>query len=524
MATVGASLALDARVRLGSALGERAEESVRMQAERLGSHAGPEYSSEYEENRRLRAFFGTLFIARWLVTGIKADEHENAWMVLGGRLAVAEGVPMARTVRGYLCWRDAVIQILREAAAEHETPPAILEEAVAVTRASCDSSLLRMAADQDLHREATVRQLAASESRFRGLYETMACGVLVVDAQGRVGAFNDAATAILGREAATHLRTANLLAPRIAVHDEAGVELPMLLATVIEHQRAVRGSVLQLAGTDERGPIWVQADFVPVLDGEGGLEEVVVTFIDVTAIREAERERAENAAKSRFLATMSHELRTPLNSVLGFAQLLRMRVGDRLDERELRYLDNIESSGRNLLAVINDILDLTSASDGRLDVTTADIDVRPILETICADLQGAAVAKGLRLQLAAGPRVRARADRTRLRQVLVHLASNALKFTRAGGVTLAARAHDGAVEVTVTDTGIGIPREHLQRVLEDFAQVDDGLTRSHDGAGVGLSLARSLVELMQGTLSIESEVGSGTTVRLRLPAASAARA
>lgn len=518
MASVDAPVALDSRVRLGLALGARAKESVRLQTKRLGAHGERAYSSEYEENRRLRVLFGTLFVARWLVTGVGADEDEHAWMMRGGQMAVAEGVPTARTVRGYICWRDAVIEILRDSAAELETPAAALEEAITVTRASCDASLLRMAGDQDRHREETTSQIAASEARLRGLYDSMACGVLVVDRGGRVTSFNQAAASIIGGGAPHRLSTANLLQPRMPVRDANGVELQHLLAAVIEDRRPLRGQVLQVP-TESRGTIWVQADFVPVLDAEGAIDQVVVTFIDVTDIKEAERERADNAAKSRFLAIMSHELRTPLNSVLGFAQLLRMRVGDRLDERELRYLDNIETSGRSLLGVINDILDLTSASDGSLAVRTAEIDVRPVLEAVRDDMQTAASAKGLRIEVSVAERVRARADRNRLRQVLLHLVSNALKFTGAGCVTLAAQAEDGQVEVTVTDTGIGIAAENLERIFEDFAQIDGGLNRSQDGAGVGLSLARSLVELMHGNLKIESEVGRGTTVRVRLPSA-----
>src|SRR5581483_11683548 len=155
-----------------------------------------------------------------------------------------------------------------------------------------------------------------------------------------------------------------------------------------------------LPATGARGAITVQADFVPVVDAGGALEEVVVTFVDVTAVKAAERERAENAAKNRFLATMSHELRTPLNSVLGFAQLLRMRLDERLDEREAHYLDNIEVSGRHLLAVINDILDLTSAAGGDLDLALDEVDVTPVVEGVRADPRGAASAKGLDLSVA----------------------------------------------------------------------------------------------------------------------------
>jgi PAS domain S-box-containing protein len=518
MTSVQAAVAIDDRAQLGMALGARAEEAVDRASARLSQYDERRFSDDYEEHRRLRTLFGTLFIARWMVCGRVADEDEHRWLVRGGRLAVAEGVPVGRTTRGYYCWRDSVIAILREEAGRLGTPAAVLDNAIDVTRASCDASLMRMAVDQDHHRETTTQQLAASEARFRTLYETMACGVAVVDPDGSIVQVNEAALGILGISA-PELLQANLLRPQTNVHDEKGADVATMFREVAVGLVPVRGRVMELAAAGDRPVRWVQADMVPAVGADGRLAQVVITFIDIRAVKDAERAKAESEAKSRFLATMSHELRTPLNSVLGFAQLLRMRVADRLEDRELRYLDHIELSGRHLLAIINDILDLTKVASGRLEVNVETIEVRPILLGVASDLQVAAETKGLHMSVAPGPALRARADQVRARQVVLNLVSNALKFTPAGEVSVSA-AHSGEmIEITVTDTGIGIPADQIEAIFDEFTQVEGGFTRSHEGTGLGLPLARQLVELMGGTLRIESAVGRGTTARVQLPAA-----
>ncbi len=508
----------EARRRLGLAVGARAEEVLERQDGRLGRESDPLYSSDYEEDRRLRSFFGTLFIARWLATGERASRDELAWMVRGGRLAVAEGVPFSRTVRGYQAWRDAVIEVIEEEASRLGTPPAIVAEAVAMTRASCDATLARMAGQQDVHRIEMLQRLAESEERFRSLFQTVSCGVIVFDRDGNVLELNDAVASLLGAGSARRLRSANLLTSTVQVIDETGVDLRALFKTVIDSAVPLRGRILELPAVEERSTMWVHSDLLPILDHQGRVVQVVAMFVDVTAVQKAERVRAENEAKNRFLAKMSHELRTPLNSVLGFAQLLRLRVGARLNEKELRYLDNIEVSGMHLLAVIDDILDLTNASTGRLDLVVEDVDLRPLIEAVGEELGAVARAKGLDLGVVAEGEVVVRADPARIRQVLVHLASNAIRFTRSGSVRICAAREGSEVELRVVDTGIGIPAEHLDQVFIEFSQVERGLTRSHDGSGVGLSLARNLVELMGGELAIESAVGQGTTVRVLLPA------
>jgi PAS domain S-box-containing protein len=515
---------IQARAGLGLALGARADDVVAGTYQRLARYTAPrEFNQALDDERRLRTHFGTLLIARWLITGEAASEEESAWISQRGRWEAAEGALAARTSRGYYCWRDTVVEILREEASRLGTPAGVLETAIDVTRASCDASLLGILREYDLqvrlineNLQAANQELAASERRFRGLFEAMACGVLVVSPQGRVTDFNDAALTILELSAEA-LRGASVFDPAIALRDESGAELrhpPSALA--IRTKQPVRGRIVKLGARNGSPERWLQTEAVPTLGPSGDVIEIVTSFVDVTGVKEAEEARAESEAKSRFLAHMSHELRTPLNAVLGFAQLLRMHGGDRLDQHHLRYLDNIEVGGQHLLAVINDILDLSKVAAGQLRVAKEDVAIDTLLEELCAEFQPLAHDKGLALVLDVSSGLHVCADRLRCRQILVNLIANALKFTAHGSVHVIARADAGWAEISVSDTGMGIPPEYLDRVFDEFTQVDSGFTRDHGGTGLGLPLAKRLVEVMGGTLSLESTVAKGTTARIRL--------
>ena len=515
MLTMDAGDRSDARVALGMAVGARAQETVErtwVRARRVG--VSPP-SAAYDEHQRQSTFIGTLLIARWLVTGVAADEDDHAWLLRGSRLAVTEAVPMAHTVRGFFAWRDVLVEVVHEEADRLGTPPDVRELAAAVVQRSCDASLARMAADQDRHRTEVSGELLSSEARFRGLYHAMGCGVVIVGGDGRVLEYNDAAISILGVPP-ERIRARNLFEAQPAIRDESGREVMPLAYEAFQKRAPIRGRVteIRIQGRSH----WLQADAVPSLDGDGQVREIVVTYIDVTAVREAERARAESEAKSRFLAVMSHELRTPLNSILGFAQLLRLHREGSLNDRERRYLDNIEESGRHLLTLINDVLDLSRVAAGALRVECAEICVADVLEEVERELQPQVRFKGLELDVNVAPGLVVAADPLRIRQVVTNLVSNAIKFTEAGRVSIRARAAGDRVEIEVADTGTGIPPEFIERVFDDFTQVDSGFTRNHEGSGLGLPLARRLTEQMGGTLVIESEPGRGTRATVNMPA------
>jgi signal transduction histidine kinase len=238
---------------------------------------------------------------------------------------------------------------------------------------------------------------------------------------------------------------------------------------------------------------------------------------------EAARARAEDAsrAKSEFLATMSHELRTPLNAIIGFSDVQRREIfGPVGHERYRHYADDIHTAGTHLLGLITTILDVSKAEAGKLEVAPVDLDPRSALDIAVPLIRGDAEAKGIRISvdLPETPLI-CRADPQALKQILLNLLSNAVKFTPRGGaviVRLRALAHAG-VELVVRDTGIGMAAADLPRLMKPFEQATRGYSRQNGGTGLGLPLVDSLVRLHGGTFHVESAVGVGTTVTVRLP-------
>jgi len=268
----------------------------------------------------------------------------------------------------------------------------------------------------------------------------------------------------------------------------------------------------------------------PLTDADGRTVAIGTFETDITSIAEARtalmhaKDDAEAAsrAKSQFLATMSHELRTPLNSIIGFSSLIAGRnFGEGIDERYRQYAEDIHVSGLHLLEVINDILDVARIEAGSMTLNEQDVDVADVVRTCCGMVNEAAVRADVALvnDVHKG-RPTLRADVRMLRQVLLNLLSNAVKFTPAQGrVTVSARpGPSGGLDIVIGDTGIGIATEDLARVTEPFQQVGDTLSRSHEGTGLGLFLAQSMVVAHGGELSIESQVGVGTTVTAHFPA------
>ena len=261
--------------------------------------------------------------------------------------------------------------------------------------------------------------------------------------------------------------------------------------------------------------------------GQAALEALVDERTASLRLSEAEarlaREEAEeaNRVKGRFLANMSHELRTPLNGVIGLASLLERTP---LDLTQRRYLENLRSSGQHLLALVSDVLDFEKIAAGNLELDPAPIEPAAFLESLLQAARPDAEGKGLELYgegLAELP-PRVALDARRLRQVLLNLLANAIKFTSAGSVTLAAKAECLGEEApgsplrftfSVADTGIGIPRERIDRLFKPFSQVDSSTTRIYGGTGLGLAICKALVERMGGAIEVETAPGEGATFR-----------
>lgn len=229
---------------------------------------------------------------------------------------------------------------------------------------------------------------------------------------------------------------------------------------------------------------------------------------------------AANRAKSEFLANMSHEIRTPLNGVLGMTQVLELEINDDLHRRRLEI---IRRSGESLLAILDSILDLSKIEAGRLQIEVRDFDLAAAVQLAAAPFVALAAEKQIDLQIEISPEAGwRRGDPVRLRQVLANLVANAVKFTEAGAIRVKVACGPQSTHFEVSDTGVGIPSERLSEIFERFAQVDGSATRRFGGTGLGLSICRELVELMGGTLSVQSRLGHGSKFAFDLPLALAA--
>jgi len=259
--------------------------------------------------------------------------------------------------------------------------------------------------------------------------------------------------------------------------------------------------------------------------------ELLKTFAtqSVLAIQNARlfREIADKSAqlevadrhKSEFLANMSHELRTPLNAVIGFSEVLLERMFGEVNDKQAEYLQDILSSGRHLLSLINDILDLSKIEAGRMELELASFDLPTAVDNALTLVRERASRHGIILGLGVDAQVgQIVADERKVKQVLVNLLSNAVKFTPEGGrVEVAVARANGSVEVSVSDTGIGIAAEDQEAIFEEFRQVGSDYARKREGTGLGLPLAQRFVELHGGRLWVKSEVGRGSTFTFSLP-------
>ena len=316
--------------------------------------------------------------------------------------------------------------------------------------------------------------------------------------------------------------------PRLLKSDETPAELfPVMWRTILSGHEW-RGEIKDRA-KDGR-TFWSSLIISPVRDEEGAITNFVSMHETITERKAAEdatrraKELAELAsrAKSEFLTTMSHELRTPLNAVIGFSELLLTGAfGTAPNPKFEEYITYIHDSGQHLLCIINDILDVSAIDAGRVDLHEKMLGIRDVVEASIRLVAARAEAAMVTLvDQVPGDLPRLRADERRLKQMLLNLLSNAVKFTpRQGTVTISAGVNAaGGMDLTVTDSGIGMDPAGIAKALTPFGQVDSGLSRAQEGTGLGLPLTVGLVRLHGGTLAIASAPGAGTTVTITLPA------
>ena len=372
-------------------------------------------------------------------------------------------------------------------------------------------------------KQKTESERAEQEAIMRATLESAVEGILVSDNARRVIAVNRRFAELSGlpesalatpdqrtlvAAALQSVKRGDKIMPRVdALHETD--------ATLHDEFEMRNGSIID----------WFSA---PVRTSDGTKVGRVSFFRDMTPERQTQqqleqaREAAEAAsqAKSLFLANMSHELRTPLNAVIGLADLLLLGR-DPLVDRQREYLDGIASSGRHLLALVNDVLDLAKIEAGKQELRLESIPIHDAIEEGMTAIIPLASARGVMLEpatIVAVPNVRA--DRVRLRQILYNLISNAVKFTDRGGmVRIRARRDDDRVAIAVVDNGVGIAPSDLSRLYRSFEQLTLPSGDRPQGTGLGLALTKRLVEMHGGTIDVESELGSGTTFTVRIPVA-----
>jgi|GEM_PF-3894843 len=267
---------------------------------------------------------------------------------------------------------------------------------------------------------------------------------------------------------------------------------------------------------------------MPIPTRPEDFHSVPVSAFDITERKRAERSRNEaldqanraNQAKSDFLAAMSHELRTPLNAILGFSEILTTGTfGPLGSDRYVEYARHIHSSGGLLLELVNDLLDVSAIEAGRRELTITEVSVRELVDDAVSVISQRAADRGIAISIHLPDRPTAiRVDKRSIQQVLINLLSNSLKYTPTGGaVTVSVTGHGAGTDLTVKDTGHGIPPDRLEDVMNPFVRGEKDPHKAQGGWGLGLSIAKSLVEMHNGELIIESELGHGTAVTVRLP-------
>ncbi|MDB5367070.1 MAG: ATP-binding region, ATPase-like, partial [Rhodospirillales bacterium] len=270
----------------------------------------------------------------------------------------------------------------------------------------------------------------------------------------------------------------------------------------------------------------LRASVIDLKRSQSALERQAIELADLAEKYSEEKNRAEeaNQTKSKFLANMSHELRTPLNAIIGFSDILQNELFGPLLDRYKEYGADINDAGRHLLALLNDLLDLARIEGGKMGLEVRRVPLAPLAQG-CLDLiRPQADERGVTLQAEIEAGLAPTCDPTRLRQMLLNLLTNAIKFTPPGGNVMVRARHDPVTGfvLQVSDTGIGMAPAEIRVALEPFGQVENTLSRQHEGVGLGLPIAKRLAELHGGSLAVNSGTGSGTTITITLPDASAA--
>ena len=359
----------------------------------------------------------------------------------------------------------------------------------------------------------------ASVRLLDDIFEHSNVAMKVKDAQGRILRINDTAAKLMGKP------SEQLLGRTIDV-----VATPETAELVRKHDREVLEEHGVTACEEQVSYLGGSYTFLtrrfPITNEHGKVDGVGVLSVDISQrihmeheLRTAKAEaEAANQAKSLFLANMSHELRTPLNSIIGLSELTFEQAEEREDSETAEIMRRVVNAGRHLLSLINDILDISRIESGRVELHTEVVQVHTLLESVVHSMQPLASSNGNRLVLEVAPEVGlACIDVTRLKQVLLNLVGNAIKFTQNGEVKVSASCRDQQLYVAVSDTGIGMSPDQMERIFEPFEQADRSIARRFGGSGLGLTISRQLLGLMRGRVDVSSGIQAGSVFTICLP-------
>ncbi|TIR64569.1 MAG: PAS domain S-box protein, partial [Mesorhizobium sp.] len=455
-----------------------------------------------------------VLVAPPLVPALQADSHEGlpfltivAIVVLAG-LAHLTGAPIFITIGLLATGLGGLMMHLRSQRAERRTA-ALLDETAARSRAEIETLADRM------------WEMQESEERFRGLIDALGDLVVHRDRDGHIVYANKVFASLV------EIDQRDLAGKTLS---ELGIDVGVVPEAAFSDHECL--SSTDVAIRTPNGPRWFSWIELSVRDRDTGAVSHRAIARDITARKRAEsslitaRERAEYAsqAKSRFLATVSHEIRTPMNGIMGMAKLL---ADTDLSPEQRTYVGAVSTSASSLLALIEDLLDYSKIEAGRFDPEPQPTSLREIADNIIELLAAKAFSKTIGLGCHVEPDVpqMITADPGRVRQVLLNLIGNAVKFTDTGGVLLTvARASTEStdrIRFTIADTGPGLREEDMERIFEEFEQSDGTSTRVHGGAGLGLAISKRLVIAMGGTISVSSRLGEGSEFVFDIPATAA---
>jgi len=367
----------------------------------------------------------------------------------------------------------------------------------------------------------------AIPARVRNALDTLTEGLLVLDNRGQIVLANKSLASLLGADPDGLLGSPVRKLPWVDAEGRPATEAGYPWDPTLADGQAVQGGLIYLRASGGRVTLRVNAS--PILGGNQKRQGVLISLQDITELERKEvdlraaKEQAElaNKAKSSFLANMSHEIRTPMNAILGFTELLR-RGSIRTEAETRKHLDTINTSGKHLLALINDILDLSKIESGRLELERIPFACHQVIHEVLHTLRVRADQTGLALDVQFQTPLPATmlGDPARLRQIITNLVGNALKFTTAGGVTVRARLTGDQgrhlVIIDVEDTGIGIAAHALQTVFQPFTQADASTNRRFGGTGLGLTISRDFALAMGGDITVSSTPGKGSVFTIVL--------